>query len=118
MNKNQVATLARIVFALSMLVFAFFHLSNGAAMAGMVPSFLPGGAIWVYVTGVALALAAIAFILNMKVKLAGYLLGCMLLIFVLTIHLPHLINGDQTAMTMVLKDTGLAAASFFIGAKS
>ena len=84
----------------------------------MVPSYVPGGVFWVYFTGAALALAGIAFILNKKVKLAGYLLGVLLLIFVLTIHLPHLIAGDQMAMSMILKDTGLAAAAFFIGSKN
>ena len=119
MNSNQVAALARIVFALCMLVFAFFHLSNASGMAGGVPSFMPGpGAMWIYITGVGLALAGIAFLINQKVRLAGYLLGTMLLIFVLTIHLPHVIGGDQSAMGMLLKDTGLAAAAFFIGSKS
>ncbi len=118
MNNNTVSRLSQIVFALSILVFGFFHLSNAAGMSGMVPSFIQGGIIWVYLTGVALTLAALAFILNKKVKPAGYLLGTLLLIFVLTIHLPHLIGGDQMAMSMVLKDTGLAAAAFFIGSKN
>jgi len=29
-----------------------------------------------------------------------------------------LLNGDQSAITMVLKDTGLAAAAFFIASVS
>ncbi|HRH59033.1 MAG TPA: hypothetical protein PL045_00575 [Chitinophagaceae bacterium] len=118
MNNNSVSRIAQIVFALTMLVFAFFHLSNADAMAGGVPAFMPGGGtLWVYVSGVCLALAALAFILNMKVKLAGYLLGLLLLIIALTVHLPHLLSGDEMEMGQILKDTGLAAAAFFIGSK-
>ena len=116
MNNNQVATLARILFALCLLVFTFFHFTKANGMAGMLPSYLPGGAIWVYISGAGLALAAIAFILNIKVKLAGYLLGAMFLIFVLTIHLPRAISSGD--LSMVLKDTAMAAAAFFIGSKS
>ncbi len=118
MNKNLVSKVAQIVFALSMLAFGLLHLSNADAMKVMVPAFVPGGVLWVYVTGIALVLAALAFILNKKVKLAGYLLGVLLLVFVLTIHLPHLLDGDQNAMGMILKDLGLAAAAFFIGSKN
>lgn len=118
MNSNLVSRLSQTVFALVMLIYAFFHLSNADGMAGKVPSFIPGGVIWVYVTGVALALAGLAFILNMKVRLAGYLLGTLLLIFVLTIHLPGLIGGNEMSMPMLLKDTGLAAGAFFIASKN
>ena len=59
-------------------------------MAGMVP--IPGGAIWVYLTG----LAMLAFIVSVFVgkfdKLAGTLLGIMILIFALGLHLPNLMG--------------------------
>jgi hypothetical protein len=68
-------------------------------------------------------LAAIAFIINKKIRLAGYLLGMLLLIFVFMLHLPSLLNATDQAsrmipMTMIMKDTALAAAAFFIGSKS
>ena len=96
---------------------------NADAMSGMVPSFIPGGVIWVYISGACLLLAAIALIIGVKVKLAGYLLGLLLLIIVLTIHLPGYLNAaDEMAkmgpMTMIVKDTAIAAAAFFIGSKA
>jgi putative oxidoreductase len=98
-----------------MLVFAFSHFTNESAMAGMIPAYLPQPIIWVYISGTALALAAIALIINKKVKLASYLLGLLLFIYVFVIHIPHLLNGDQSAMPMILKDIALAAAAFFMG---
>ena len=80
-------------------------------MAGMVPSFIPGGVIWVYLTGVALLAAAVAIIIQKKARLAGLLLAAMLLIFVLTIHLPGVMGGNESSMPGLLKDIALAGAA-------
>ena len=116
MNNNEVAIVSRIAYGLCLIVFAFFHFSKAPVMAGGVPSFIPGRIIWVYITGIALVLAGIAFIINKKVKLAAYLLGLMLIIFVLTIHLPKAIEKGDTSI--LLKDIALAASAFFIGSRS
>ena len=85
---------------------------NASGMFGMVPSFIPGGVIWIYITGLALILAAVSIIIQKKDRLAAMLLAAMLIIFVLTMWLPGL-GGDngQTAMSMLLKDTALAGAA-------
>ena len=43
---------ARVVFAIPFLGFGIGHLMNASMMSGMVP--IPGGILWIYVTGVAL----------------------------------------------------------------
>lgn len=63
-------------------------------------------------------IAALAIIIGKKARLAGLLLALLLIIFVLTIHLPHLLGGDQSAMGMVLKDTAMAAGALLIAARS
>ncbi len=108
------SSVARIIFAVAMLIFGLMHLMAGADMAGMVPSFFPGGVIWVYITGLGLILAGIAIIIKKMGKLASFLLALMLLIFVLSIHLPAVIGGDQMAMSQVLKDLGLMACALLI----
>ena len=80
------------------------HLMAADKMQGMVPSFIPGGVIWVYITGVLLILGASGFVINKSVQLAGYLLGGLMLIFILTIHLPVVIGGDQNGMGSLLKN--------------
>ena len=81
-------------------------------MSGMVPSFLPAAIFWVYLTGLALILAAVSILIQKKARLACLLLAVMLIIFVLTIHLPGL-GGEnaQMAMPMLLKDTALAGGA-------
>ena len=83
---------------------------NAEAMAGMVP--LPGGAIWVYLTGLGLIAAAVSIFMGKMDKLATFLLGVMLLIFVLALHLKGAMAGDQMATTSLLKDVALAGASW------
>jgi putative oxidoreductase len=104
----------RILYGLPLLVFGLLHFVGAQMMAGMVPAFVPGGILWVYITGVALILAAVAIMANRLAALASLLLGIMLLGFALTIHLPMLMGGDQNAMPNLLKDTALAGAAFYI----
>src|SRR5258706_10641562 len=83
------ATLSKIGTIFYALVIGFFglnHFMNGTGMAKMVPRFLPGGEFWVYVTGAALLLAAIAFLINKYTRLAGFLLALFLFLVVLTAH--------------------------------
>jgi hypothetical protein len=76
-----------------------------------------------YVVGTAFILAAISFIANKMVKLTGYLLALLLLIFVLFVHLPDFLNGSndadrQASLVNLLKDTALAAFAMHIAANA
>lgn len=115
--KTLLSIAGRIVYALPIGVFGLFHFMNASAMAGMVPSWIPGGIFWIYLTGAALIAAAISIIIRKKAALASFLLGVMLLIFAITIHLPGMIAEQQISTTMFLKDAALAGAAFFISAK-
>jgi len=103
-------TLGRLLFAIPFAVFGIFHFANASMMKGWVP--FPPQIVWIYLTGTALIAASISMIINKKAKLASLLLGIMLLVFVLSIHLPAVLGGDQSAMTNLLKDTALAGAAF------
>ncbi len=113
---KTISVFGRILYAVPLLVFALFHFMNGPAMKSYVPGYLPVPIFWVYLVGVALVAAAVSILINRKAKLATLLLGIMLLIFVLTIHLPNIIAGGDSAqlsMTMLLKDTSMSGAAFF-----
>ena len=105
--------IAEIVFALVIGVFGANHFMKTDMMAMYVPSAMPSDAsIWVYVTGAALILAAIAIIIDIQKTLACYLLAAMLIVFVLTLHLKPAMDGN---LGNLLKDTGLAMAAILIG---
>ena len=116
--KNKVLSqIGRILFGIPFLVFGINHFVQGSKMASYVPSFLPWHTFFIYLVGLALILAAISLFINIKVKLSMILLAILMLIFVLTIHLPGMIRGGQMGqyfMTMLLKDFGLGAAALFI----
>ena len=104
-------TFARFLFALPFLIFGLFHFMNTEAMGGMVPGFLPGAAFWVILTGLALIGASVSMMTRIWDYWAPILLALMLIIFVLTLHLPGAMEGNQPSMTNLLKDTALAGAA-------
>jgi uncharacterized membrane protein len=119
MTQRLISKIAIYLLALVMIVFGIYHFLHPHNLLVFVPSNIPGGIVWVYVVGAAFILAALAFISNKGVKLAGYMLAALLIIFVLTIHLPNYREaGDagmrQGALINILKDTALAAFALHI----
>ena len=110
---------AEIIFAITLVVFGINHFRAGEGMAAAIPTFIPGGVIWVYITGAVFMLAAIAIFINRFKTLACYLLALMMIIFVVTIHLPAFIDADAGggggALTSALKDTAIAMGAILIG---
>jgi uncharacterized membrane protein YphA (DoxX/SURF4 family) len=119
MNNNIVSRIGAAIYGLVMIVFGINHLKMGSGMAAYVPAYFPAHTFFVYLTGAGLLLAGIAIILNVKSRLAGYLLAAMLLIIALAIHLPPVINGtdDGSHFANLLKDLALTGAALFIGGK-
>lgn len=113
---KNLSKIGQIIFTVPMVVFGIMHFMNAGDMAGMVPSFIPGGVFWVYITGLALIAASVSIWINKLTFLASLLLGIMLMVFVLTIHLPGVMNEEtmQMSMAMMLKDLGLAGGAFLI----
>jgi putative oxidoreductase len=123
MYEHTISRIAIYILAIVMLAFGVYHFLHPKNLMVYVPSYIPGGLVWVYIVGIAFILAAIAFIINRQARLAGYLLAALLFIFVLTIHLPNYMNaGDaemrQMALVSLLKDMALAAFALHIGANA
>lgn len=111
---NSLTNTGRILFALPFAVFGLMHFMAAGDMAGLVPSWVPGGVFWVYLTGLALIAATIAIIAKKHISLAALLLGILMFVFVLTIHLPGVMGGNQMSMSGLLKDFALGGAAFMI----
>ena len=119
MTQHIIARIAIYLLAVIMIIFGIYHFQQPRNLLVFVPDNLPGGIIWVYVTGVVFILTAIAFLANKFVKLAAYLLAALLIVFILTIHLPNYrLAGEaemrQNAFINMLKDLALAAFALHI----
>jgi len=106
----------KLMYAGPMAMFGVFHFMGADDMTGYVPDFLPVPVVFVYLTGIALILAAVAIVLGKKAKLATQLLGLMLGLFAVLIHLPGFLNQDPLGSSMFLKDIALAGAAWFMSA--
>jgi putative oxidoreductase len=115
---KNLTTIGRIMFAIPFLAFGLMHLMNADSMSGMVPSYVPGGIFWIFFTGAAQVAAAISIISGRMIKISTLLLGILLLVYVITLHVPGLSSPDQNmkmmAMSGMLKDFGLAGAALMI----
>ncbi len=109
---------AKYIFAVPFAIFGIIHFMMADAMAGAIPSFLPGGVFWVYLTGVAHIAASVAIIINKHAKLAAFWLGVMMLVFALFVHLRLFLDGDQMQMADMLKAIIIAGAAFFYSDKA
>ncbi len=110
-------TVARYLYAIPFGIFGVIHFMNGSDMAGMVP--IPGGVIWVYLIGVAIIAACVSIIIQKYTRLACLLLALLLIIFVLSMHLPGVIGAEDdmamaASMSSLLKDTALAGGALIL----
>lgn len=111
---NALTLVGRIFFAIPFLGFGVGHLMNAGMMAGMVP--IPGGIIWIYVTGAAMILAGVAALTKIQGKLAMMLLALLLIIYIVTIHIPLMLKPETQMMGMqgFYKDLGLAGGALIL----
>ena len=106
--------IGKLMYAGPMAMFGIFHFMGADDMKGMVPDYLPAPVVFVYLTGVALILAAVAIVIGKKAKLATQLLGLMLALFALLLHFSGFMNQDPVGSSMFLKDLALAGAAWFM----
>jgi putative oxidoreductase len=123
MNNSIISRIGTIMYALVIGFFGVNHFLQGTGVQKQMPRFIPYSLFWVYLTGVLLVAAAIAFLIGKYVKIAGLLLALFLILIVLTVHLPALSNvtGDEHVsiiVTNLVKDTGLAAAALIIAGRN
>ena len=119
MTQRIISHVAIYLLSVVMIIFGIYHIRSPHNMLAFVPANLPGGINWVYVVGIVLIVAALAFIFNKFVKITAYLLALLLIIFVVAVHWPTYNNaGDpdirQTAFIDILQDLALAAFALHI----
>jgi len=107
---------ARILFTVPFLGFGIRHLLHANLMSGMVP--IPGGIIWIYITGIAMILASIAAITKIQGKLAMLLLALLIIALAFAVQYPAMLNPDMAikmgGTVSFYKDLGLAGGALIL----
>ena len=113
---KKITTIGRILFAIPFALFGINHFLMTDYYLGMLTSFVPLGAYTIILTGIMLIAASISIITKKFVKLSTIILAILLFIFIVTIHIPHLLNGSEKTVTLIalLKDISLMGGSLMI----
>jgi uncharacterized membrane protein YphA (DoxX/SURF4 family) len=111
-NKFNWVRNGKILFAISLIVFAVQHFLYADFIATLVPAWIPFKLFWAYFIGVAFTLACISILTNIKTRLACALLGFMFLFWVIFLHLPRVaaathIEPEKTSMFIALAMCGI-----------
>jgi len=113
---KNLSTVGRILFAIPFAIFGLNHFLFLDFYIGTVSSFIPLGPYTVILTGVFLIMASLSIIFNKYIKVSTILLSILLLIFILTIHIPGLFDPEKWKFAFIelLKDTSLLGGSLMI----
>jgi uncharacterized membrane protein len=116
-----VSRVAIYILAGVLIIFGIFHIKYPHDSMVYVPTSLPGGIVWAYIVGAAFILVGLSFMTNQFVKFTGYMLAALLVIFILTIHVPNFLNAGndeikQQALINILKDTAIMGFVLHIAA--
>jgi uncharacterized membrane protein YphA (DoxX/SURF4 family) len=104
-----------ILFALMIGCFGTIHCLYAKEASGYVPSWVPYPVFVMYLTGVALLGSTISIITKIKTDVVAFLLGAMILIWVIVLHIPRIIvspvpylGSEVTSAMIALAYSGIA----------
>jgi putative oxidoreductase len=113
---KKLTTIGRILFAIPFGLFGINHFLMLNYYLGMLTSFVPLGAYTIILTGIMMIVACFSIITKILVKFSTLMLAGLLLIFIITIHIPHLFADADKTITIIalLKDISLLGGSLMI----
>jgi uncharacterized membrane protein len=98
---KYLTTIGRILFALPFGILGLNHFLMMSYYTGTVSTFIPGGGYTIIITGLALIAACISIIAKKYIQLSCMLLALLLLVFILTIHVPGLFDQTEVMIKTV-----------------
>jgi uncharacterized membrane protein len=112
---GKIVALTHLCFAIPLAIFGAEHISAGAFMAGMVPSYVPWHLFWIYFIGLALIAASLSIAAKVLVRWSGLLFGVLMFMFVAMIHLPGaLATGGRIPWTIVFREMSFGGGGWVL----
>jgi putative oxidoreductase len=117
---KKLTSAGRILFALPFLIFGINHFLMMDYYVGMLTSFIPLGAYTIILTGILMIVTSISIMTNKFIMQSTIILAVLLFLFIVTIHIPHLLDGSDRTVTLIalLKDISLMGGSIMIAGMS
>jgi len=115
---DKLLPFGRLFFAIPMGVFGTDHFADAVNIAKIVPRYMPWHMFWTYFVGVALIAASLSIILKINARLAGILLGCMFVLFVVMMDIRALVitHNARQFWAITLRDITFSGAAFAVAA--
>jgi uncharacterized membrane protein len=121
---SAVAALARFIplgrffLAAFLILCGIEHFIYVEFVTSLVPSWIPGGVIWTYFTGVALIAGGVGMSVPLTSRLAGGLTGLMIFLWVLLVHIPRAVANlsDSNETTAVFEALAFSGVAFLVAA--
>jgi uncharacterized membrane protein len=108
---DKIMPFGRLFFAIPMAVFGSEHFTVTAAIAAMVPRWIPAHTFWVYLVGLGFLCAGLSIVVLIKARLAAALVGMTMYIFVCVIDLPAALANPHNRFSWALALRELAFGS-------
>jgi putative oxidoreductase len=110
-SASRLANVGRWIFAITFFLGFLLHVTGAQFAAPQVPRLFGAPTFWVYVTGVAQLAFAVSILSRRFDRLAALGLFAMMLVFILTIHVPKAVAGDFMGVIGTMRDLGYAGAA-------
>lgn len=85
---NKLIPYGNLFFLFTMTCFGIIHLSMGARLEYIVPTWWPHPLFWIYFTGVALVGAGVCIMLGIRIRVVSLFLALMIFIWFWMVHIP------------------------------
>ncbi|HLW98461.1 MAG TPA: hypothetical protein VKR82_07435 [Candidatus Acidoferrales bacterium] len=115
---EKLLTLSPILYAVPMAVFASQHFTESKAVSTLVPHWLPWHLFWTYFVGTAVIAASLGIVAEIQARLAGILLGVLLIIFELLLHIPFILAHPKNVIgwSIALRDLAFSGGALAFAA--
>jgi putative oxidoreductase len=116
-----ISRMAIYLLSVVLICLGVYHFLYPRDLLVYVPLTWLGNIVWAYIVGGAFVLVGLSFLTNQYVKFTGYVLAVLLLFFILSIHLPNVLDaGDKemrhAALINILKDAAIMGFALHVAA--